>query len=242
MKILIIGAGMCGQGLSKVFKEQRISHTLLHHDDDWRGQIFQGRPLLVVNAAAIAGHKACESAGEIATLNANVDFAYDVMQASKNVEAHCVLISTASVYARPSGIPKRESDETHESNLYVSSKIKMEATCTESMIFRISNFIGDGTHPIDFHNRIKQWEWVADTYVSTLQIDRFAQVLLKLTLHAEQISGIFNLADPGFKYLPAYVRHLHEKPFEIKPKDAMPHDASISHILDTSKAEMRKLL
>lgn len=242
MKILIIGAGHCGQGLSKVFKERRISHALLHHNDDYKNWITQEKPLIVVNAAAIAGHKACESAGEMQTFNANVDFAYDVMQASKTVDADCVLISTAAVYAPPGGTPKKESDARHAPNLYVASKMKMEDTCTEAVIFRISNFIGDGTHPTDYHNRIKQWQWAADTHVSTLKLERFADVLLRLTLHSERVNGIFNLADPGFKHLPTYARHLHEKPLEIRPKDALPHDASISHILDTSKAERRKLL
>ena len=244
MKILIIGAGHCGQGLSKVFKERRISHVLMHHDDDWKSVLDKEKPVLVVNAAAIAGHKACDKAGELATFTANVDFAYDVQQASKMyaVDAQCVLISTAAVYAPPGGTPKKETDVRYAPNLYAASKIKMEDTCTESIIFRVSNFIGDGTHPTDYHNRIKKWQWAADTYVSTLELTRFADVLVRVALHCEKITGIFNLADPGFKHLPTYVRHLHEKPLEIKPKDALSHDASVSHILDTSKAVRRKLL
>lgn len=244
MKILIIGAGHCGQGLSKIFKERRISHALMHHDDDWKSVLDKEKPMLVVNAAAIAGHKACNDAGELATFNANVDFAYDVMQASKRhtVDAQCVLISTAAVYAPPGGTPKKETDQRFAPNLYVASKMKMEDTCTESVILRVSNFIGDGTHPTDYHNRIKKWEWVADTYVSTLRLERFADVLLRVALHSEKITGIFNVADPGFMYLPYYVRHLHEKPIEVKPKEALPHSASVSHILDITKAERRGLL
>ena len=250
-KLLIIGAGHIGEGLSKHLSLAAPSTPpllpeLLHHTDDWKSRVLKGKPALVVNAAGLGGEKKCESAGEIATMNANVDFAYDVMQAASKVGARCVQISTGAVYAPPSKTPKRESDALHAPNIYVESKIAMEHACcsSDTLIFRVSNVIGDGSHPNDYKNRIKRWPWVADTYVSTLSVSTFADALVRLAnnYENESISGIFNIADWGFKHLPSYARRFHETPVEVREVDALPARASLSHILDPTLAEMKGLL
>ncbi|MDE0017790.1 MAG: NAD(P)-dependent oxidoreductase [Candidatus Poribacteria bacterium] len=250
-KLLIIGAGHIGEGLSRylslaVPSTPLLLHELLHHTDDWKSKVLKGKPVLVVNAAGLTGEKKCESTGEIATMNANVDFAYDVMQAACRVGARCVQISTGAVYAPPSKTPKRESDALYAPNLYVESKIRMEHACcgSDTVIFRVSNVIGDGSHPNDYKNRIKGWSWVADTYVSTLSVSTFVEVLVRLmnNYENEPVSGIFNIADPGFKHLPSYARRFHETPVEMREVDALPARASLSHILDPTLAEMKGLL
>ena len=241
--ILIIGAGHIGQGLARCLTN---THQLFSHTDDWKYRLFNDKPKLVVNAAGLTGMKKCEAAGEVATMNANVDFAYDVMRASQKAGVRCLLISTGAVYDKPNKTPKRESDVLYAPNLYVESKIAMENACVaaDTVIFRISNAIGDGSHPNDYHNRIRSWSWVADTYVSTLSMPIFVKALYALAYGypSESVDGIFNVADLGFKHLPSYARQFHETPITVREQDALSPRASISHILDTTKAQSKGLL
>lgn len=243
MKILIIGRGHCGLGLSRVFERQQISYCNISHKDEWEAIALAHKPVLIVNAAGIVGDKTCEKAGDIATFNANVDFASNVLHTAEKVGARCALFSTGAVYAKPSQTPKRESDPVAASNLYVASKIEMENTCVSksALILRLSNIIGDGRHRNDYHNRIKKWAYVADTYVSTIGIQRLARLLVRYAF-LKDVNGIFNVADPGFRYLPVYAQQFHSEPLEIRQVEDMPQSASVSHILDTTRARKVGLL
>lgn len=231
MKVLIIGAGHCGQGLAKIFEKRGEPYKLIHHTDSFEEHIKDDTSL-VINAAGIGGIKKCEMASEAEVLDANVHFPYEIAETTQRWAVPCVLISTGAVYAKPAGILKNENDELYARNRYTESKIQMEQMCkdSEATIFRLTNLIGDGTHPNDYKNRIKSWSHVVDTWVSTLRLDFFAEVLNQL-IHRPDLKGqLFNIADPKYTYLPSLAPGL-----RVISRTEEPKNASVSHLLEISK-------
>ena len=230
-KKLIIGAGHCGQGLAKIFEKCREPYKLIHHTDSFEEHI-KSDTSLVINAAGIGGIKKCEMASEAEVLDANVHFPYEIAETAQRWAVPCVLISTGAVYAKPAGVLKTENDQLYARNRYTESKIKMEQLCehTEAIIFRLTNLIGDGSHPNDYKNRMKSWSHVVDTWVATLRLDLFAKVLSQL-IHRSDLKGqLFNIADPTFTYLPTLAPGL-----RVINRTEEPKNASVSHLLEISK-------
>lgn len=108
----------------------------------------------------------------------------------------------------------------------------MEQLCehSDAIIFRLTNLIGDGSHPNDYKNRIKTWSYVADTWVSTLRLEFFAEVLNQHIYRSDIKGQLFNIADPRISYLLRLAPGLRV----INPTE-QPKDASISHLLGISK-------
>ena len=230
-KKIIIGAGHCGQGLAKIFEKRGEPYRLIHHTDSFEEHI-KGDTSLVINAAGIGGVKKCEMASESEVLDAHVHLPYELAEMAKTWAVPCVLISTGSVYAKPDGVLKTEGDQLYPHNLYVESKIKMEQHCqhSEAIIFRLTNLIGDGSHPNDYKNRMKSWSHVVDTWVATLRLEFFAQVLNQL-IHRPDLKGqLFNIADPTFTYLPTLAPGL-----RVIDRTEESKNASVSHLLDIGK-------
>ena len=231
MKKLIIGAGHCGQGLAKIFGAKGEAYRLIHHTDNWESLVSDSS--MIINCAGIVGRKKAEAVSYTELMDANIHLPMKIAERATTWGIPCILISTGAVYAKPSGTLKVESDAREPTNAYTESKILMENNCkhTDATIFRLTNLCGDGEHPNDYENGIERWKYVVSTYVSTLNINRFATVLSAIPENREAFKGqIFNIAEPRLIYLPALCP---EKP--LIEKEEQPDTATVSHILDISK-------
>ncbi|MDE0087027.1 MAG: NAD(P)-dependent oxidoreductase [Candidatus Poribacteria bacterium] len=238
--ILIIGQGFIGSSIAAFMTGK--ARKLVSHTDDWRTLIATLSPSLVVNAAGIVGQKKCNAAGWDATLAANVDFAREVAETALNYKSQCLLFSTGAVYAKPNSTPKPEHAELSKiDNPYVQSKIQMEVAVKDMdvIVFRIPSVVGAGYHKWDYLNRIRECMWVEDCYTSLLGMSTLYQAIGHVNQH--KVSGIFNIADPGFVHIPSYVKQ-HYKELPVRQDDQMPENYALAHILDTTKAQLAGIL
>ena len=237
--ILIIGRGFIGSGIYTVLKE-RHGVEIVSHAEDWQSLIAQKQPKLIVNAAGIVGQKRCREAGWDAVRAANINLAVSIGKAASAIGSRCLLFSTGSVYAAPHSTPKPESAACYTPNLYIHSKIVMEASVESAKditIFRIPSVFSTGDHKNDYLNRIQTWKWVQSCYTSPLKIKTLATAVSYVATH--KVRGVFNIAESMFVYLPAFVEQ-HYKRLPIEEK--VPVSFTQAHLLDTTKAQKAGVL
>ena len=235
--IFIIGRGFIGSELKSRLKNV----SLYSHDEDWASDARQENPNLIINAAGIVGNKKCHVAGKTATFDANVDFALRVAEVAADIKAHALLFSTGAVYGMPHSTPKRETDRLDPCNLYIESKIEMEQK-TEGLdviVFRIPVVIGSGHYSQDYLNRIRTWAWAQSCYISLLYMETLVAAIEHIIQH--KVSGIFNIADYEFHYLPNFVQR-HYKELPVRDSEHIPQGFTQTHLLDTDRARVAGVL
>lgn len=238
--ILIIGAGFIGCEIAA--RISRKDRKLVSHTDDWKTIIENERPSLVVNTAGIVGQKKCGDAAWEDVKSANIDLPLQIAEIALNYGRKCLLFSTGAVYAKPHSTPKPEDAERSKiSNLYVQSKIQMEDAVRDLdvMVFRIPSVLGAGCHQWDYLNRIRRLQWVQNCYTSLLNTEVLYEAVLNVK--RQKVSGIFNIANPGFIHLPTYVKQ-HYKKLPIWQDDQIPKGFADTHILDITKAQLAGIL
>lgn len=238
--ILIIGAGFIGCEIAA--RISRKDSKLVSHTDDWKTIIENERPSLVVNTAGIVGEKKCGDAAWEDVKSANIDLPLQIAETALDHGSKCLLFSTGAVYAEPHSTPKPEQAERSKiNNFYVQSKIQMEDAVRDIdvMVFRIPSVLGAGCHQWDYLNRIRRWQWVQNCYTSLLNTEALCEAVLNVERH--KVSGVFNIANPGFVHLPTYVRQ-HYKKLPIWQDHQIPKDLAQTHILDITRAQISGIL
>ena len=234
----IIGRGFIGSELKSRIPE---NVSLYSHDEDWASDARQKNPNLIINAAGIVGNKKCHLVGKTATFDANVDFAVRVAEVAADINAKVLLFSTGAVYGMPHSTPKRETDRLDPCNLYIESKIGMEQK-TEGLdvvVFRIPVVIGSGYYAQDYLNRIRTWAWAQSCYISLLYMETLVGAIKHVAQH--KVSGIFNIADYEFHYLPNFVQR-HYKELPVRDSEHIPQGFTQTHLLDTDRARVAGVL
>ena len=235
--LLIIGKGFIGSEIA----EQTTGCQFVHHTEQWRTMIASDSISLVVNAAAITGQGKCKDAGWDAVKKANVDLPLEITKACEEHGKKCLHFSTGAVYAKPHSTPKPEDAKLYAPNDYIRSKIEMEDALEgyNVTIFRIPIVIGSGVYSGDFLCRIRQWEYVQNTYVHLL----YAHTLYKSVMYVVEnnVNGIFNVADSEFQHLPSFVED-HYRRLPIWNEEDIPDSFTLIHLLDTTKARRAGIL
>ena len=238
--ILIIGAGFIGCEIAA--RISRKDRKLVSHTDDWKTIIENEKPSLVINTAGIVGQKKCGDAAWEDVKSANIDLPLQIAETALNYGRKCLLFSTGAVYAKPHSTPKPEDAERSKiDNCYVQSKIQMEDAVShlDVMVFRIPSVLGAGCHQWDYLNRIRRLQWVQNCYTSLLNTQVLYEAVLNVKRH--KVSGIFNIANPGFIHLPTYVKQ-HYKKLPIWQDHQIPKGFADTHILDITKAQISGIL
>ena len=216
-RVLIVGRGLLG-----TFLASRLAHdiTLCSHEEWqhlWECDNFD----VVINCAAIVGQGKCEKAGYDAVMKANVYLPEAICHAVWTRDKYAILFSTEGVYRERLCSRERtpENAPLAAPNLYVASKILMEAQCNRSslnrsVIFRLGRLHLSTEHPNDFLNIIGKWKFVADRHQALLTPPRLLSALEFCI--ANKTKGLYNLADRDIIDLPAFVnKHGHQE-FEIQ--------------------------
>ena len=237
--LFIIGSGFIGSEL----KSRLQNAKLYSHNCNYVQDAAMYRPDLIINAAGITGKKKCDAAGREATFKANVEFATRVAETASDLGTKSLLFSTGAVYANPHSTPKRECEAVDPRNLYVESKIEMEQQrekyVLDTIIFRLPVIIGSGYYEGDYLNRIRKWSWVQSCYISILYIDTLVKAIKHIL--ENKCTGIFNIADYEFHYLPEFVKKMYKK-LPVWDSEAVPKDFTQTHLLDSNKARRAGVL
>jgi dTDP-4-dehydrorhamnose reductase len=110
--------------------------------DGIEAAVLQARPSVVVHAAALSSHEACEADPDLAQL-INVEVTDRLARAAQEVGARLILISTDAVFDGKQG-NYRESDEPNPFSVYGETKLQGEqraCAATEALVVR-TNFFG----------------------------------------------------------------------------------------------------
>jgi dTDP-4-dehydrorhamnose reductase len=110
--------------------------------DALEAAVAETRPDVIVHAAALSSHEACESDPALAQVM-NVDVTDRLAKAAESCGAKFILISTDAVFDGQRG-DYRESDETNPFSVYGRTKLEGEkraAEATQALILR-TNFFG----------------------------------------------------------------------------------------------------
>ena len=195
------------------------------------GGIFKGEPAFkvvhrdsrevgdgIVNAAALSGKMACDTAGFDATVQANVELPKVLYELAKSVCVPYIVFSSASVYQGVDVVC--ETAPVYPSNLYVASKILMERVLPDDcFIFRIPLVDLDNDHRNDLSEKIKGWNTCEARETSLVH----AETIYKAVNNAltKQIRpGIYNIASEIVR-LPDYIKTKYGWEGEVVPRGSL---------------------
>lgn len=150
-KILITGAtGFLGSRAAHFYKGNYEVYTPTHNELDITDAqataqvIGRYQPDIIIHCAAISDLGQCEKEPE-KSWEINVTGSRNIAEASRKVQAACILCSSDQVYfgaSHPSGGSHHEEEELCPANLYGREKLKAEQECLEAnpdcVILRLS--------------------------------------------------------------------------------------------------------
>lgn len=162
--------------------------------------VAETRPGVIVHAAALSSHEACESDPELARLM-NVEVTGRLAQAAEDCGARFILISTDAVFDGKRG-DYAEDDETNPFSVYGRTKLEGEeraAEATQALILR-TNFFGwspNGTRSIleFFVNELSAGHAISgftDFTVTSMYAQHLSRVIWQLANLG--VSGVLHVA------------------------------------------------
>ena len=215
----VIGDGLVGG----IFKGE-TAFQVVHRDSR---EVGDG----IVNAAALSGKMACDTAGFDATIQANVELPEVLYELARSAKVPYIVFSSASVY-QGAGVVS-EASPVYPSNLYVASKILMERVLPDDcFIFRIPLVDLNNGHRNDLSEKIKSWKTCEARETSVVHAETIYKAVHN-ALTKEIRPGIYNIASE-IVTLPDYIQEKYNWEGEVSPRGSL--GLSNIPVLDTLKA------